>query len=125
MDHGGHTSDWRRTPGGVETLVIFHQLLYDVWKAGRLSRPLARIKVDEKNKNGSLEWDAIRTATMELLPRHSAVAAWKHASASYVEQVNVALVQKDRGAEQGDVDGPAECAVTLGPVAQGARLSIH
>ena len=36
------------SPGGAEALAIFHQLLYQVWKAGGLSTPLARIKVDEK-----------------------------------------------------------------------------
>ena len=111
--------------GGAEALPIFHQLLYDVWQAGGLAKPLARIKVDEKNCFCNLEWDAIRSAALELHPKHAAVAAWKHTSASYVEQEGVAPLPKDRGAEQGDVDGPTECALTLGQVARDARLLVH
>ena len=90
-----------------------------------MAKPLARIKVDEKNNFGSLEWDAIQSAALELHPKHAAVAAWKHTSASYVEQEGVAPLPKDRGAEQGDVDGPTECALTLGQVAGDARLLVH
>ena len=111
-----------RTSGGAETFAIFHQVLYDVWKAGLLLRPLARIKVDEKNCFGSLEWDSVRKATLEAHPRHAVVAAWKHAAVAYVEQEGVPAQPKDRGTEQGDVDGPKECALTLGPVAGQARL---
>ena len=32
---------------------------------------------------------------------------------------------KDRGAEQGDVDGPLECALTLGQVAKEAATKVH
>ena len=32
---------------------------------------------------------------------------------------------KDRGAEQGDVDGPNECALTLGLFARQARSIVH
>ena len=31
---------------------------------------------------------------------------------------------KDRGAEQGDVDGPLECSLALGMVAAEARLHV-
>ena len=34
--------------GGAEAFAIFQQLLYDEWAAGRLGKPLARVKVDEK-----------------------------------------------------------------------------
>ena len=36
-------------PGGAEALALFEQLLFDAWSDGRLSAPLARIKIDEKN----------------------------------------------------------------------------
>ena len=113
------------TAGGAEALAIFHQLLFDAWTAGRLNKTLARVKVDETNCFGSLEWDAVRKASMEFHPRHAAVAAWKHAATSYVEQQGVAPQPKDREAEQGDVDGPQECSFTLGVVGQDARAAIH
>ena len=43
------------TVGGAEALAIFHQLLYDAWADGGLSRFLARVKIDEKNCFGSFE----------------------------------------------------------------------
>ena len=114
-----------RTSGGAEALAIFHQVVYEVWQAGLLTKPVARIKVDEKNCFGSLEWDSVRKAALEAHPKHAAVAAWKHAAVSYVEQEGVPPQPKDRGAEQGDVDGPKECALTLGLVARNARSMIH
>jgi hypothetical protein len=111
--------------GGAEALAIFHQLVFAAWKAGRLTKPLARIKVDEKNCFGSLEWDSVRNASREFHPKHAAVAAWKHSGRSYVEQEGVNPLPKDRGAEQGDVDGPSECALTLALVANEARSSVH
>ena len=48
------------TPGGAEALAILHQLLYHEWMTGSLSGPLARIKVDEKNCFGMIEWKAVR-----------------------------------------------------------------
>ena len=85
---------------------------------------MARIKVDEKNCFGSFEWQSIREAARRSLPRHEAVACWKHAQESYVEQPDVPNFAKNRGAEQGDVDGPLECSLALGQVACDARVSI-
>ena len=67
-------------------LAIFHQLLYDEWMTGSLSGPLARIKVDEKNCFGMIEWKAVREAASRFLPKHTAAAAWKHRNLSHVEQ---------------------------------------
>ena len=72
--------------GGGEAPTIFHQLLYDVWTAGSLSIPLARIKVDEKNCCGTIEWKAVREAARQLLPENTAPAGWKHRALSCVEQ---------------------------------------
>eukprot|EP00973_Karenia_brevis_P009925 1340833-Karenia_brevis.AAC.1 len=68
------------TPGGTEALAIFQQLLYELWKQGGLERPLARVKVDERNCFGMLEWPAVRAAAQLSLPRRHAVACWKHAA---------------------------------------------
>ena len=112
-------------PGGAEAMAIFHQALHETWAAHQLPSAVARIKIDERNCFGLLEWDAIRAASRASLPRHYAAACWKHAEPSYVEQAGVAHSAKDRGAEQGDVDGPLECSVTLGVVAARARATVH
>ena len=112
-------------PGGAEALASFHQLLYDAWKAGLLPRTLVRIKVDETSCFGSLEWFAMRQATLNALPRHFAAFSWKHEKASSVNRPGVFPLPKDRGAEQGDVDGPLECALTLGQVAKQTSKAVH
>ena len=40
-------------------------------------------------------------------------------------QPGVLFLPKDRGAEQGDVDGPLECALTLGQVAKETATAVH
>ena len=67
----------------------------------------------------------MREAAREALPRHYAVTCWKHAAASEVEQDGVRPAPKDRGAEQGDVDGSLECSLTLGRVAAASRHRVH
>ena len=61
----------------------------------------------------------------ESLPRHFPATCWKHASVSHVEQQGLEPTPKDRGAEQGDVDGPLECSLVLGTVSCEARAAIH
>ena len=56
------------------------------------------------------EWNAVRKAAARFLPKHTAAAAWKHRSLSHVEQEGLLPMPKDRGAEQGDVDGPWSAA---------------
>ena len=66
-----------------------------------------------------VEWKAVSEAASWFLPKHTAAAAaaWKHRDLSHVEQEGLSPVPKDRGAEQGDVDGPLECSLALGMVA--------
>ena len=68
-----------------------------------------------------IEWIAVREAATRFLPKHTAGAAWKHRSLSHGEQEELAPMPKDRGAEQGDVDGPLECSLALGMVAAETR----
>ena len=84
-----------RIPGGAEALAIFHQLLYGEWMTGSLSGPLARIKVDEKNCFGMIEWQAVREAASRCLSKHTAAAAWKHRNLSHVEHEELAPMPKD------------------------------
>ena len=95
--------------GGAEALAIFNQLLYEEKASGSLNEPLARIKVDEKFCFGVIEWKAVWKAASRFLPKHTATAAWNPP------------MPKDRGAEQGDVDGPQECSLALGMVAAETR----
>ena len=113
------------TPGGAEALAIFQQCLHDLWRSGDVEAPFARIKIDEKNCFGMLEWPGVREATSAALPRHFPVTCWKHAAASFVEQSGVEAKHKDRGAEQGDVDGPLECSLTMGKISSLARHAVH
>ena len=112
-------------PGGAEAPAIFHKLLYRAWTAGRLPQTLARVKVDLTNCFGNLEWWAVRNAAQEELPRHHAVAGTKHSNPSYVEQASVPPHRKDRGAEQGDVDGPLECGITVAQALKRIRRRFH
>ena len=116
------TSVWQigmGAQGSAEALTI-HQLLFNEWTAGSLSGPLARIKVDEKNCFGMIEWKAVHEVASRFLPKHTA-AAWQHRNLSYVEQEGLLPMPKDRGAEQGDVDGPLECSLGSGMVAAGTQ----
>lgn len=113
------------TSGGAESLAIFQQEVYLLWKAGELPRPLARVKIDQSNFYGRCEWPAIREAVSQHLPRHHAVACWKHEGESYVEQPGVDPAVKDRGAEQGDVDGALESSLTLADTSSKTKHSLH
>ena len=71
-----------------------------------------------------IEVCAVREAASSLLPKHAAVAGWKHSASSCVEQHGLPPMPKDRGAEQADVDGPVECSLALGMVAAVVRLQV-
>ena len=73
--------------------------------ADYLATPPARIKVDETNCFGMVGWTAVGNSASGL-PGHAAVAGLKYRAISFVEQEGVEPLRKDRGAEQGDVDGP-------------------
>ena len=90
------------TPGGAEALAIFHQLLHDEWMTGSLSKPLARMKVDEKSCFG-IEWKAVREAASRFLPKHMVAATWKHRS---LEQEGLSPMPKDRGQSKETLMGP-------------------
>ena len=102
--------------GGAEALAIVHQFIVDEWESGSPKTPLARIKVDEKNCFGMIEWCALGNSAGSVLTIHAAVAGWKHRALSFVEHERVKPMPKDRDAEQGDVDGPLECSLALGVV---------
>ena len=53
------------------------------------------------------------------------MAGSKHSNPSYVEQASVPPHRKDRGAEQGDVDGPLECGITAAQALKRTRRRLH
>ena len=61
-----------------------------------------------------IEWNAVRKAAAHFLPKHTETVGWKHRNFSHVEQEGLPLMPKDRGAEQGDVDGPMERTIASG-----------
>ena len=69
-----------------------------------------------------IEWKAVREAASQFLPKHTAAAALKHRNLSCVEQEGIPPMPKDRGAEQGDVDGPLECSFGHGG---GSKAHVH
>ena len=111
--------------GGAEAIQQMFQLVDDLWRKGLLPKPLARVKIDETNFFGRVFWDVIREESQAHLPRHAAPATWKHSGPSYVRQQGVPAKEKNRGAEQGDVDAPMEASLALGRVARKARAAIH
>ena len=100
------------TPDGAGALAIFPQLLYDEWMTGSLRVPLARIKVEEKNCFGMIEWNAVCEAASRFLPRHTAAAAGNIETCPMLNRYGLSM-PKDRGAGQGDVDGPWSAAWPL------------
>ena len=109
--------------GGAEARAIFHQFLFDEWTSGTLLPPLGRIKVDERHCFGLIEWRAVRKTASSLLPKHAAVAGWKHRALSYVE-CGVQPMPEGRSAEQGDVCGSLKCSQALGMVTAEAQVCV-
>ena len=64
-------------------------------------------KPEPKLTNKNVWWSAVRNSASSLLPKHAAVAGWKHRALCFLEQEGVQPMPKGRGAEQGDVDGPS------------------
>ena len=100
-----HDSSELDLQDGAEALAIFRQLIYEEWASGSLNAPVGRLKVDERNGIGMVGWKAVREAASRFFPKHTATAGRKHPNLSHVEEGELSPMPKDRGAEQGDVDG--------------------
>ena len=86
--------------GGADALIHFR---VELEKQFQLSpTAIAAIDVDFKNAFPSFEWDSIRGAVSNQIPKLLAWTEWCHADASLVYWPSGAKVFVDRGAEQGD-----------------------
>ena len=100
--------------GGAEALVVLPLLLHNEWIAGSLNESLSRIKVNEKNCFGMIEWKVVREAASRFLSKHTAAAAWKHWNVSLVEQEELSPMPKDRDASKNDRAERAAPAMGIG-----------
>ena len=62
-------------------------------------------------------WQAVCGAASRFLSKHTTAAG-------HVEQEGIPPMPKDRGAEQGDVDGPLECSLAVGMMAAETRRRV-
>ena len=88
--------------GAVETLALFHQLIYGEWEPGGLHG--LWLEPRSLKRTASASWS--RSPFTE--PRVDQPYVLEHAQESYVEHPDVPNFAKSRRAEQGDVDGLLE-----------------
>ena len=72
----------------------------------------------------SLNGARCETLDRSFLPKHAAVATWKHWPYPMWNKREFNRCPKDRGTEQGDVDGLPECTLAVGMVAAEARSCV-
>ena len=109
--------------GGAESSAIFHQLILER-ATGSLNAPLARITVDEKNCLGMIEWRKVGNYASNFLRTRSSYRVETSRSFLVRSKMESHQSQRDRSAEQGDVDGPLDCSLALGAAASETRLHI-
>ena len=66
-----------RFSGGAEALQRLFQLVDDLWRAGLLPKPHARVNIEEETNFGRVYWDVIREESRKHLPHHAASATWQ------------------------------------------------
>ncbi len=95
-------------PGGADALVHLRMSLEEAAKKDP-DYPLVVLDLDLKNVFPSVEWDSVREAVAVFAPELSSWIKWLYESEApvYMPDGNVHL--EDRGAEQGDILGPAYC----------------
>ena len=107
-------------PGGAEALFHARATIEEVAATGALG-PLAVVDGDLVNCFGSFEWPAIRDAYAELLPEMLPWEAWCTRAAAEARLPCGDTVAVDRGAGQGEPDGPLKASTTIGVCARGAK----
>eukprot|EP00973_Karenia_brevis_P006339 862508-Karenia_brevis.AAC.1 len=107
-------------PGGAETLFHARSTIEDVAASGVLG-PLAVVDVDLVNFFGTVEWGAILDTYSELFPEGYAWESWCTAEPCEAKLPSGATVTIDRGAGQGEPDGPLKASLTLGRAVEQSR----
>ena len=100
-------------PGGTEFLFHARETVEQLGREGKLP-PIALIDVDLVNCFGSFEWDSIVTASEKLLPEAVPWERWCTAQACEATLPSGERVSVNRGAGQGEPDGPLKASVTIG-----------
>ena len=108
--------------GGAEALAISHQPIFDDWVSGSLNTPLHESQLmKELLRHGRLECGE-ELGNQPRLPTRC--SRRMEASRFLCGTRRGETFAKNRGPEQGDVDGPLECSLPLGMVAAEAQLHV-
>jgi len=99
-------------PGGADVLVHFRGALEKALQSSP-GMVTAVLDLDLANAFPSLEWDDIRAATEEYMPRLVAWTGWCHQEAANVHLPGGGKQTSDRGAEQGDPLGSVQCVLVI------------
>jgi hypothetical protein len=106
--------------GGTEILFHARDTIEELARAGQLP-PIAIIDVDLVNCFGSFEWDSILDAYAKLLPEALPWERWCTAQECDAVLPSGERTQINRGAGQGEPDGPLKASVTIGHAMQDCK----
>ena len=110
-------------PGGADVLVHIRRCLEPALFES--DEAIALLDLDLRNAFPSLEWHSIREALEEEFPVLLPWARWCHQDAASVQLPTGEWTLCDRGAEQGDLHGPIQCAVVVLRAARRAREAVE
>ena len=105
-------------------MIHFQKVVRAMWAGGKLKTPLLHVDIDQENMFGRIDWQAIRKAVIEALPRRAASTAVKHTASTKVQRTAAEPFEANRGTGQGDVDAPIEACLVQGTVARNARKEV-
>ena len=107
-------------PGGVEMLYHARNTIETVAESGVLG-PMAVVDLDLVNFYGSVEWNSILQAYDEFFQEGYKWEKWctSECCAAFLPSGDKVVI--DRGAGQGEPDGPLKASLTLGRAVQQAR----
>ena len=104
-------------PGAVEALAHWRGTIEELIFAADLE-PMVAADLDLVNMFGNAEWPAITSAVNTHFKEALAWTSWHHLQPSTTVLPSGAEFSTDRGAEQGDVLGSIQSALTLGVARQ-------
>ena len=111
-------------PGGAEALHHARTTIEEIAADGQLG-PLVAVDVDMKNFFGSVEWEATESSYRELLPEGLPWVSWCQAAPVSVSLPCKQRIASDRGAGQGEPDGPLKASLPLGREARNAQSDLQ